>query len=97
MVIRTQNELISINPRGKLTLDNVLINAKNEINVLGITFDSKLSWDHEVSRAIRGANSSMQAVQLVKKIFTTPEVVQILTSNFYSKMYYGSEIWIYQP
>ena len=78
---------------GQLTLDNVLINAKNEINVLGMTFDSKLSWDHQVSRAIKGANSSLQAVRLIKRFFTTPEVVQILTSNFYSKLYYGSEIW----
>ena len=37
----------------QLTLDIVLINAKNEINVLGMIFDSKLSWDHQVSRAKR--------------------------------------------
>lgn len=70
-----------------------MINAKNEINVLGITFDSKLQWGPQVSRAIKGANRSLQAVKLIRRYFTTNEIVQLLTSNFYSKLYYGSEIW----
>ena len=32
---------------GQLTLDNVLINSKNEINVLGMMLDSKLCWEHK--------------------------------------------------
>ena len=81
------------NTDGGLLLDNVLINCKGEINVLGITFDSKLQWCSQVSRAIKGANKSLQAVKLIRKYFTTTEIVQLLTSNFYSTLYYGSEIW----
>jgi hypothetical protein len=72
---------------------NDLITSKNGINVLGITFDSKLQWSFQVSRAIRGANTSLQAIKLIRKYFTTPEIVQLLTPNFFSKFYYGSEIW----
>jgi hypothetical protein len=81
------------NTDGNLLIDNDLITSKNEINVLGITFDSKLQWSSQVSRAIRGANTSLQAIKLIRKYFTTPEIVQLLTSNFYSKFYYGSKIW----
>jgi hypothetical protein len=81
------------NTDGKLLIDNVLITSKNEINVLGITFDSKLQWSSQVSRAIRGTNISLQAIKLIRKYFTTPEIVQLLTSNFYSRFYYGSKIW----
>ena len=81
------------NTDGSLLIDNVLINSKSEINVLGITFDSKLQWCSQVSRAIKGANKSLQAVKLIRKYFTTTEIVQLLTSNFYSTLYYGSEIW----
>ena len=28
-----------------------------------------------------------------KKFFLTTEIIQLLTSHFYSKLYYGSEIW----
>ena len=81
------------NSDGNLLIDNDLITSKNEINVLGITFDSKLQWSSQVSRAVRGANTSLQAIKLIRKYFTTPEIVQLLTSNFYSKFYYGSKIW----
>jgi hypothetical protein len=83
----------SDNTDGSLLVDDVLIKSKNEINVLGITFDSKLQWGLQVSRAIVGANTSLQAIKLIRKYFTTPEIVQLLTSNFYSRFYYGSEIW----
>ena len=78
---------------GSLLINKVLITSKNDINLLGITFDSKLQWSSQVSRAIRGANVSLQAIKLIRKYFTTPEIVQLLTSNFYSRFYYGSEIW----
>ena len=81
------------NTNGRLEIDGVLIESKNEINVLGITFDSKLQWIPQVSRAIKGANKSLQAIKLIRKYFTSTEVVQLLTSNFYSKLYFGSEIW----
>ena len=63
------------------------------MNVLGLTFDSKLQWIPQISRAINGANKSLQAVKLIRKYFTKSEIVQLLTSNFYSKLYYGAEIW----
>ena len=81
------------NTNGTLMIDNVMVTSKNEINVLGVTFDSKLQWCSQVSRAIKGANKSLQAIRLIRKYFTTYEIVQLLTSNFYSKFYFGSEIW----
>jgi hypothetical protein len=30
---------------------------------------------------------------MIRKYFKTSEIIQLLTSNFYSKLYYGSEIW----
>ena len=83
----------SMNTDGNLLIDNVLIESKNEINVLGITFDSKLQWSPQVSRAIKGANNSLQAIKLIRKYFKTTEIIQLLTLNFNSKFYYGSEIW----
>ena len=81
------------NTEGHLLIDNTVIISRDEINVLGLTFDSKLSWSPHISRAIKGANYSLQAIRLIKKYFITSEIVQLLTSHFYSKLYYGSEIW----
>ena len=95
--LRLKTELFifhrSENTDGSLMIDNVMVTSKNEINVLGVTFDSKLQWCSQVSRAIKGANSSLQAIKMIRKYFSTNEIVQLLTSNFYSKFYFGSEIW----
>ncbi len=63
------------------------------MNVLGLNFDSKQNWGPQVSCAIKGANNSSQAIKMIRKYFKTSEIIQLLTSNFYSKLYYGSEIW----
>ena len=81
------------NTEGRLVIDDAMIESKNEMNVLGITFDSKLQWTSQVSRAIKGANKSLQAIKLIRKYFTMNEIIQLLTSYFYSKLYFGSEIW----
>ena len=81
------------NTEGQLTIESAKVVSKDEINVLGLTFDSKLSWLPQVARAIKGANSSLQAIRLIKKFFTTQEITTLLTSYFYSKLYYGSEVW----
>jgi hypothetical protein len=81
------------NTDGNLKIDNTTILAKSEMNVLGLTFDSRLNWGPQVSRAIKGANNSLQAIKMIRKYFKTFEIIQLLTSNFYSKLYYGSEIW----
>jgi len=73
------------NTDGSLLIDNVLISSKNDINVLGITFDSKLQWSSQVSRVIKGANNSLQTITLIRKYFTASEILQLLTSNFYSR------------
>ena len=81
------------NTDGNITIDNATIQSKAEMNVLGLTFDSRLNWGPQVSRAIKGANNSLQAIKMIRKYFKTFEIIQLLTSNFYSKLYYGSEIW----
>ena len=76
-----------------MMIDNTKVVSKKEMNVLGLTFDSKLSWVPQVARSIKSANTSLQALKMIKKYFNTNEIVSLLTSCFYSRLYYGSEIW----
>jgi hypothetical protein len=72
---------------------SVLIRSKPSINVLGVTFDSKLQWMEQVSKAVRRANSALHTIRLIRKYFTTKELLQLLIANFFSVLYYNSEIW----
>ena len=63
------------------------------INVLGVIFDSKLQWGAQVANCVSKSLSALNAVKLIKKFFTKRELLQLVTSNFYSILYYNSEIW----
>ena len=76
-----------------LNINNTLIKTTPQINVLGVIFDSKLQWNEQVSNTIKKANKALQAIRLIKNHFNLQELTTLLTSNFYSILYYNSEIW----
>jgi len=77
-----------------VNLNGHLINTKQSMKVLGIIFDSKLEWMLQVESNVISARKTTQALRIVRRYFTCSERIQLLTSLVYSKMYYGSEIWL---
>ena len=78
-----------------ITIDfnGVEIKSKKNINVLGVIFDQKMQWSDHIAYTVLKSNNALNAVRLLKKHFNTKELLQIVTSNFYSILYYNSEIW----
>ena len=76
-----------------ITLNNVEIMSSKKINVLGVIFDQKLQWSDHVAHCISESNKALCAIRLISKFFNTTELLQLITSNFYSILYYNSEIW----
>ena len=76
-----------------LTLNGISLKTKSSMNVLGVLFDSKLSWGDQVNKTINKAKKTLHAINLIKKYFTNDELKSLLTSNYYSVLYYNSEIW----
>ena len=76
-----------------INLGSSLILSKKVINVLGVMFDSKLQWSEHISKTILKANRAINAIKLVRRFFNTKEIIQLLTSNYYSILYYNSEVW----
>ena len=63
------------------------------MNVLGIIFDSKLQWGPQITSTLTKANKALNAISLIKSYFSTDELLKLITSNFYSVLYYNSEVW----
>ena len=80
-------------PTITINLFNSLITSKKTMNILGVIFDNKLQWSAQVSNAILKANRALCAIKLIKKFFTKEELRTLLTANFYSVLFYNSEIW----
>ena len=81
-------------PKFFITLQNLRIESKKEMNVLGVTFDSKLNWNAHVANAICKAKKSLYALRLLRKLFNDQEMRLLLNSNFYSILYYNSVLWL---
>ena len=70
------------------------VKTKKSMNVLGVLFDSKLTWGPHVAHAICKANKSLYAIRLIKKYFTAEQIKTLLTAYYYSSLYYNSEVWL---
>ena len=70
------------------------IKSSKTMNVLGVLFDSRLTWGPQVAHTIAKANRALYAIRMIKKHFTSGQIKTLLTSYFYSVLYYNSEIWL---
>ena len=73
--------------------DGVTIQCKNNINVLGIIFDSKLNWDDQIADTIYKTNRALHCVRQIKTYFSPVELLQLIMLNPYSILYHNSEVW----
>ena len=76
-----------------IVLSGQVINSNKTINVLGVLFDSKLQWSDHIALTIKKSFFALNAIKLIYKFFTPKELLQLITSNFYSILFYNSEIW----
>ena len=76
-----------------IMVDGTIVQTSDSINVLGVEFDSKLQWSKHISKTIKKAYKSLHAIKIIKKFFNKNELNMLITSNFYSILYYNSEIW----
>jgi hypothetical protein len=80
----------------EILVNNTTVKSKSTINILGVLFDYKLHWGHHIKQVIYRANkvlSAISAIKLIRKLFNTPELINLATSNFYSILFYNSEMW----
>ena len=61
--------------------------------MLGVIFDSKLQWSDHLSHTIKKAMNALNAIPIIKNYFKRHKLFSLVTSNFYSILYYNSEIW----
>ena len=59
------------------------------MNVLGIAFDPKLNWQTQVENK---SKPIITGHKLICKHFPSDKLLQLITSNFYSLIYYNREM-----
>ena len=76
-----------------ISVSGIEISSKSTINVLGDLFDSKMQWSPHVNKVILRANKALNAIKILRKYFKTNELILSVTSNYFSILYYNSEVW----
>ena len=64
-------------PPIEITINNVTVKSSKTINVLGVTFDHKLTWSNHISNQINKANRALHAIRLIKKVFQSKRDIDI--------------------
>jgi hypothetical protein len=81
-------------PTVTIMVQSSSIRSIKTTNVLGVLFDSKLSWGPYVTHTIAQGNRAVYAIRIIKKYFSVKQMKILLTSYFYSVLYYNLEIWL---
>jgi len=74
--------------------DDVLIEAKKFLNILGVIFDHKMSWELHIEKLLKEANSRTQAIRHIHKHLTRIECMNVAHGLFFGKFYYCSSVWL---
>ena len=80
-------------PQITINTNNKPLTRKNFMNVLGVAFDNKLNWHKQTELAVSKSRKSLHAIKSIRKHFSKKKLSQLLKSNYYSVLYYNSEIW----
>ena len=80
----------------EITVLEKTVTTKKSMNVLGLLFEAKLTWGGQVHKSIKKANQSLQGLKQILRYFNMEEKSQLVTAFYYSRLYYGSQIWLHQ-
>lgn len=62
--------------------------------MLGLTFSHNLSWTPHIEKAVKKAASICNRVRFIRRSLNMDQTLRVLTSYYYSAVYYGSAVWL---
>ena len=67
-----------------LTVNGFPIQSKQNMNVLGVLFDSRLQWHDHIALTIKKSNAALYGLKQIRYFFNPNELLTLITSNYYS-------------
>ena len=77
-----------------IKIKDIVVHSSPVLKVLGLLVDNRLQWDKQVEKATTDARRSLQGVRLIKRHFTEAENLKLITMMCFSRLYYGSQVWL---
>ena len=76
-------------------IDDHKINNQNEVDLLGITIDNKLTFNKHMSRLCMKASKKLHALIRVANYMTEAQRMKVMNSFIYSQFQYCPLVWIF--
>lgn len=100
MVVNSEKtEVMYIQRQGKpesLTIRcvNIAIQTQNEIKILGVALDNRLTWYNDISKTVNKLSRLMNGLKFIRKRLTEQQFIKVLTSQYYGMCYHGCQAWL---
>jgi len=78
----------------QIQVNNVIVKNQPYIKALGVYLDCHLNWEQHVQQVSKSCNRINMGFHHLRKHFNQDELKTLMTSFYYSKMYYAAEIWL---
>jgi len=91
VVIFTKNKEVT---RTHITIGDINIETKSDMKVLGVIFDNHLRWEAQVKSIVSKCRSKLSALKRIRNKFSMDQFLKILTSQYFSQLYYCAPLWL---
>jgi len=79
-----------------LDIDGHQITSSNCMKVLGIVFDDALSWTTHVEKTTAKCARMLHGLKHIRRTLNLSQAKQVITSYFFSVLFYGCEVWYHK-
>jgi hypothetical protein len=66
---------------------------KGMMRVLGFQFNNEMKWQEQVNLSIKKCQQMRPALRRLRAKLSDKEFSMVITSHYFSRLYYGSELW----
>jgi hypothetical protein len=95
MVVNSaKTEMMGMGLDLQIEVDGAKIESKKSMRVLGLLFDDCLSWEPQALECVKTCKRMKPALWKLKRRLTKTEFSQVITSHYYPRLYFSSEVWL---
>ena len=95
-VDKTEMMILDDNSPVTIEVDGRTLTSLSEMKVLGLTFDSQLTWSSQVKGVIKRTNRMLHGLRRIRRFLNTEQARQVVTAYYFSVLYYGLEVWFHR-
>jgi len=70
------------------------ITSTSEMKVLGVIFDSVLSWKTHIDKTVTKVSRLGSGLKFLRRRLNKKHFINAVTSQFYGLLYYGCQVWL---